>query len=63
MGIFRRFFDHEYKELKKFSEQADKIMALDEEMQKLSDEELKNKTNNMKFKIFPKSRVLRLLFR
>ena len=26
-------------------------------------EELKNKTNNMKFKIFPKSRVLRLLFR
>lgn len=26
-------------------------------------EELKNKTNNMKFKIFPKSRILRLLFR
>ena len=25
-------------------------------------EELKNKTNNMKFKIFPKSRVLRLFF-
>ena len=48
MGIFRRFFDHEYKELKKFSEQADKIMALDEEMQKLSDEELKNKTTEFK---------------
>ena len=25
--------------------------------------DLKNKTDNMKFKIFPKSRVLRLLFR
>ena len=48
MGILRRFFDHEHKELKKFSDQADKIIALDEEMQKLSDDDLKNKTVEFK---------------
>ena len=48
MGLFTRIFDHEYKELKKFSSQADKIVALDEEMAKLSDDELKHKTEEFK---------------
>ena len=48
MGLFRKLFDHEYKELKKFTEKADKIVALDEEMTKLSDDELKHKTEEFK---------------
>ena len=48
MGLFTRLFDHEYKELKKFESLADKIVALDEDYQKLSDEELKNKTEEFK---------------
>ena len=48
MGLFRKLFDHEYKELKKFTVQADKIVALDEEMTKLSDDELKHKTEEFK---------------
>ena len=48
MNIFKKLFDHEYKELKRFSSIADKIEALDEEYQKLSDEELKNKTVEFK---------------
>ena len=40
MGLFTRLFDHEYKELKKFNELAEKIMNLDEEYQKLTDNEL-----------------------
>ena len=48
MGIFRKFFDHEYKELKKFESQAHEIEALDETMQNLSDEDLQNKTLEFK---------------
>lgn len=48
MHLFRSLFDNEYKELKKFSKIADEVVALDEEYQKLSDEELKEKT--LKFK-------------
>ena len=48
MGLFTRLFDHEYKELKKFEYLADKIVALEEDYQKLSDEELKNKTEEFK---------------
>ena len=48
MGLFRKLFDHEYKELKKFTEKADKIVALDEDMTKLSDDELKHKTEEFK---------------
>ena len=48
MNIFKKLFDHEYKELKKFNELASSIMALDESYQKLSDEELKNKTTELK---------------
>ena len=48
MNIFKKLFDHEYKKLKKFNELASSIMALDESYQKLSDEELKNKTTEFK---------------
>ena len=48
MNIFKKLFDHEYKELKRFNELASSIMALDESYQKLSDEELKNKTTEFK---------------
>jgi len=48
MGLFRKLFDTEYKELKRFEKIADQIVALDDEMQKLSDEELKAKTAEFK---------------
>ena len=48
MNIFKKLFDHEYKELKKFNELAEKIMDLDEEYQKLTDNELRNKTDEFK---------------
>lgn len=48
MGFFRKLIDSEYKELKRFEKIADEIVALDEEMQKLSDEELANKTKALK---------------
>ncbi len=48
MGFFRKLVDSEYKELKRFESIADKIVALDEEMQKLSDAELKAKTEEFK---------------
>lgn len=51
MGIFRKLIDSEYKELKKFEKIADEIMSLEPEMQALSDEELKNKTIELKERI------------
>ena len=48
MKLFKKLFDHEYKELEKFRKIADQIVALDEEMQKLSDKELKNKKEEFK---------------
>ena len=48
MNIFKRLFDHEYKELKKFSALADKVVALDDEYQQLSDYELKAKTDEFR---------------
>ncbi len=48
MGFLRKLIDSEYKELKRFEGIADKIVALDEEMQKLSDEDLKKKTEEFK---------------
>ena len=44
MKLFKKIFDHEYKELERFKKIADQIMVLDEEMSKLSDTELKSKT-------------------
>lgn len=51
MGFIRNLFDTEYKELKRFKKQADAIMALEEEMAKLSDEQLKNKTTEFKSRL------------
>ena len=48
MGLLQRLFDHEYKELKRFEKIADQIDALDEEMQKLSDDDFKKKTEEFK---------------
>ncbi len=48
MSFFRKLFDTEYKELKKFEKIADEIVALDEEYSKLSDDELKAKTEEFK---------------
>ncbi len=49
MGLFEKVFGtHSEKELKKISPIVDKIEALDEDMQKLSDEELKEKTQEFK---------------
>ena len=48
MKLFKKLFDHEYKELEKFKKIADEVMALDEEMSNLSDEELKGKTEEFK---------------
>ena len=48
MKFLRKLFDHEYKELKRFSVLADKIMELDEEYSKLSDEDLQAKTAEFK---------------
>ena len=48
MGFFRKLFDTEYKELKRFEKIADEIVALDPEYSKLSDEELKAKTEEFK---------------
>ena len=48
MGILRRLIDTEYKELKRFKLMSEKIMALDESMQALSDDELKAKTEEFK---------------
>ena len=46
--ILRRMFDHEYKELKRFTKLADQVMELDEEMSNLTDTELQNKTSEFK---------------
>ena len=48
MGIFRKLFDTEYKELKRFEKIANQIDALSDEMEALSDEELKAKTAEFK---------------
>src|SRR5574344_1326032 len=48
MNIFKKLIDSEYRELCRFEEIADKIDALEEEYSKLSDEELKNKTQIFK---------------
>ena len=48
MKLFKKIFDHEYKELERFKKIADEIVALDEEMSKLSDIELKAKTEEFK---------------
>ena len=48
MSFLRKLFDTEYKELKKFEKIADEIVALDPEYSKLTDDELKAKTEEFK---------------
>ena len=48
MNFLKRLFDQDYRELKKFSVIADKIEELEEEYSKLSDYELKAKTDEFK---------------
>ena len=46
MGFLRKLLDSEYKELQRFEKIALKIEALDEEYSKLSDDELRHKTDD-----------------
>jgi len=48
MNIFKKIFDHEGKELKKFKELANKVMELEDEYANLTDKELKEKTQEFK---------------
>ena len=48
MNFLKRLFDQDYRELKKFSLIADKIEDLEEEYSKLTDYELKAKTDEFK---------------
>ena len=48
MGLFRKIIDSEYKELKRFEKMAEQVLALDEEMQALSDKQLQAKTEEFK---------------
>lgn len=51
MSLFRKIFDFDQKELRRFEKIAQEIEALDEEYQKLSDEDLKKKTEEFKDRI------------
>jgi len=48
MDILKKLFDHEYKQMKKFTKIADQIEELDSTMGQLSDEELRGKTAKFK---------------
>ncbi len=48
MNFIKKIFDHGYKELESFKIKANQIMALEEEMSKLSDDKLKKKTDEFK---------------
>jgi len=48
MKFLKKIFDHEYKELQRFQSIADEIDALEEEMSKLTDKELKGKTEEFR---------------
>ena len=48
MRLFKSIFNHEYKEVEKFKKIADQIVELDDEYSKLTDKQLKNKTQEFK---------------
>ncbi len=48
MSLFKKLLNSEYKELKRFEKIADQIVALDEDMQKLKDEDFIKKTEEFK---------------
>ena len=51
MKWLKKLFNHEYKEIEKFKKIADEIMLLEDEMSKLTDSKLKNKTKEFKERI------------
>ena len=52
MGIFRKIFkSYSEKEVKRVMPIVDKINGLEEEISKLTDEELKNKTNELEIRV------------
>ena len=51
MGLLRGLVDTEYKELKRFKKIADKIDALDDKFSKMSNDELKHMTKDLKEKL------------
>ena len=51
MGILKKIFDHEYKELEKFKKIADQVMEMEPVISKLTDDELKAKTNEFKLRL------------
>lgn len=48
MKFFKKIFDHEYKELERFKNIADKIEALDSKMTEMKDDDLKKQTEIFK---------------
>ena len=48
MGFLRRLLDTEYKELKRFDRIANEIIEMEPSIEKLTDEELKNKTKEFR---------------
>ena len=48
MGLLKKLFDTEYKELKRFNEIANKIVAMESDIEKISDEELRAKTEEFR---------------
>ena len=48
MKFFKKLFDHQYKEIGRFTDLANQVVALDDEISKLTDEELKGKTDEFK---------------
>ena len=48
MSLFRKMFDFDEKELRRFDKIADEILKLDDEYSKLGDDELKKKTEEFK---------------
>ena len=51
MGLLKKLFDTEYKELKRFNEIANKIIAMESDIEKLTDDELKDKTTEFKHQL------------
>ncbi|MDO4963792.1 MAG: preprotein translocase subunit SecA, partial [bacterium] len=51
MKLFKSLFNHEYKELEKFKKIADEVILLDSEYSKLTDKQLKNKTNEFRTRL------------
>ena len=48
LNIFKKVFDHEYKELERFKKIADEVFALEDKYSKMSDKKLQGVTNELK---------------